>query len=204
MRLITILSLLPMAFSLPHLQASDEGVALDVRADIDGTTIVGQKDTSTLTSLVVFHSESVANPTSTTTASIASSSDSEESQIVSPFYPTVEDEDDDGDESVSASVSDSETETETQTETETEIQSLQTLSQGQSAVFNPTASTTLSLLSNLPTGSISKSAAVVPSGSQTGVVAAAASGTSTSSGQTSIGSNGIIGVGFIALIACLL
>ncbi|WWD09801.1 hypothetical protein V865_007929 [Kwoniella europaea PYCC6329] len=176
MKLIFLLSLIPVALSLPQPQPSSEHpINLPPHVQnfakkrafgagdtgIQGTSVASEKDTSTLTSLIMFQpsSEPTTTVTGTTPVSSAASSSSssdEDDQIVSPFYPSTNDDEEESDDSV------------------------QTLGQGQSAAFNPTPSTTLSLLTNsLATASAtangtkssttgSASAAVVAAASDTG------------------------------------
>ncbi|WWC60776.1 uncharacterized protein I303_103352 [Kwoniella dejecticola CBS 10117] len=234
MRLIalTLITLSPLAFSLP--QAQPRALSLPPLEDLEilrhsqlsarvderafgagdsgfvGTSVAGDKDTSTLTSLVVFHSE--PTQTSSSTSSESSSSESEDDQIVSPFYPSTTDDEDDSDNDNDADSSND--------DAQDGNTSLQSLSEGQTAAFNPTPSTTLTFLSNsLATAATSgKPANLIGTGSGTGTgtgtetnsqsaVVAAASGNSTSAGVSTpmidlqkIGMIGGLGMALIYLI----
>ncbi|WWC89688.1 uncharacterized protein L201_004613 [Kwoniella dendrophila CBS 6074] len=197
MKFLYVLSLLPLGLAIPQpkLQAQRDSIIVE-RAfggsdsvggsdvNIDGKTIADEKDTSTLTSLVVFKPSSTISSTPLAASASSSSSsaeedDDEESQIVSPFYhPTNDDEDD-----------------KEETDTTTSIQSI---GQGETPAFQPTASTTSTFLSNSLaisttantgtytkyTGTANVSGTAHASGA---VVAAASGGSSTSSSLRSIG-----------------
>ncbi|WVQ69742.1 uncharacterized protein L199_007962 [Kwoniella botswanensis] len=187
MKLIFLLSLIPIALSLPQPQPSSEHPInppphaqnfIKKRASgagdtgIQGTSVASEKDTSTLTSLIMFQPSSeptttVTGTTPTVSSAVASASSSDEDgQIVSPFYPSTNDDEKESDDSI------------------------QTLSQGQSAAFNPTPSTTLSLLTNsLATASATANGT---KSSTTGSASAAVVAAASDTGSSTSGSKGRI------------
>ncbi|WWD01061.1 hypothetical protein V866_007999 [Kwoniella sp. B9012] len=211
MKLIFLLSLIPFALSLPHPQphpSSEHPINSPPHVQnfakkrafgagdtgIQGTSVASEKDTSTLTSLIMFQpsSEPTTTVTGTTPISSAASSSSssdEDDQIVSPFYPSTNDDDE-----------------------EESDDSIQTLSQGQSAAFNPTPSTTLSLLTNsLATASAtangtkssttgSASAAVVAAASDTGSSTSGSKGRIDGSGVDKILAMGVLSVMVVCFV----
>ncbi|WWC69127.1 uncharacterized protein I206_103063 [Kwoniella pini CBS 10737] len=215
MRLIVLFSLFPLTLSIPQPQISSlpalENLEIlhhsnDIQKrslisrddEFVGTSIVGEKDTSTLTSLIVFHSDLSPTQTSSsisTSTSTATTSEKEKDQIVSPFYPSNNEDNDDEEEQ----------------EEKGNNTSIQSLNQGQTVAFNPTPTTTLTFLSNSLASITETTKNVNSTGTQSAVVAAAASNGSSSnsiSGSTreailkfgTIWSFGILGLTVIYLV----